>query len=92
MKSPHGRRQVLQQGAALGAAVALGPLGLAGAARAQADADLAPYRAAKINWKQVEGETITVMVIPAKTAPCTMTGLVLLKTMAFEARALLARS
>ena len=63
MKSIHGRRTVLQQGAALGAAVALGPVGL-GAARAQAD-DLAPYRAAKINWKQVEGETITVMVIPA---------------------------
>ena len=64
MKSIHGRRKVLQQGAALGAAVALGPVGLGGVARAQAD-DLAPYRAARINWKQVEGETITVMVIPA---------------------------
>ena len=63
MKSIHGRRTVLKQGAALGAAVALGPVGL-GAARAQAD-ELAPYKAAKINWKQVEGETITVMVIPA---------------------------
>ena len=31
---------------------------------AQGD-DLAPYRAAKINWKQVEGESITVAVIPA---------------------------
>ena len=27
--------------------------------------DLAPYRAAKINWKQAEGEPITVAVIPA---------------------------
>ena len=35
-----------------------------GSAFAQAD-DLAPYRAAKINWKQAEGETITVAVIPA---------------------------
>jgi multiple sugar transport system substrate-binding protein len=50
MKCSHGRRAVLKQGAALGAAVALGPVGL-GAVRAQAD-DLAPYRAAKINWKQ----------------------------------------
>ena len=63
MKSIHGRRTVLKQGAALGAAVALGPVGL-GSARAQAD-ELAPYKAAKVNWKQVEGETITVMVIPA---------------------------
>ena len=51
MKSIHGRRKVLQQGAALGAAVALGPVGLGGVARAQAD-DLAPYRAAKINWRR----------------------------------------
>src|ERR1700712_1301380 len=58
-----GRRDVLKQGAALGAAVAFGPA-LFGAARAQAD-ELAPYHAAKINWKQVEGETITVAVIPA---------------------------
>ena len=27
--------------------------------------DLAPYRAAKINWRQAEGESITVAVIPA---------------------------
>lgn len=32
--------------------------------RAQAD-DLAPYRAAKINWKQVDGESISIAVIPA---------------------------
>ena len=31
---------------------------------AQAD-DLAPYRAAKINWRQAEGQEITVAVIPA---------------------------
>ena len=56
------RRRVLQQAAAVGAGLSLP--GWAGRAFAQAD-DLAPYRAAKINWKQVEGETITVMVIPA---------------------------
>ena len=57
-----GRRKALKHGAALGAAVALGPL--VGPVAAQGD-DLAPYRAAKINWKQVDGETITVAVIPA---------------------------
>ena len=56
-----GRRRLLKQGAALGAAGALGPVGVA---LAQAD-DLAPYKAAKINWRQVEGETISVAVIPA---------------------------
>src|SRR3954468_4970767 len=55
------RREILAQGAAVGVAAAAG---WAGNAFAQAD-DLAPYRAAKINWKQVEGETITVAVIPA---------------------------
>jgi hypothetical protein len=29
------------------------------------DADLAPYKAAKIDWQQASGETITVAVIPA---------------------------
>ena len=57
-----GRREALKHGVALGAAVALGPL--AGPAAAQTD-ELAPYQAAKINWKQAEGETITVAVIPA---------------------------
>ena len=57
------RRDLLLQGAALGAAAASSTL-LGGTALAQAD-ELAPYRAAKINWKQVEGETITVAVIPA---------------------------
>lgn len=56
-----GRRRLLKQGAALGVAGALGPVGVA---LAQAD-DLAPYKAAKINWRQVEGETISVAVIPA---------------------------
>ena len=68
-RSPEGqpalasRRTVLTRGAALGVAGALGPQ-LAGLAFAQSD-DLAPYRAAKVNWKQVEGESITVAVIPA---------------------------
>jgi multiple sugar transport system substrate-binding protein len=58
-----GRRALLRQGAALGLAGALGPQ-FAGSALAQGD-DLAPYRAAKLNWKQAEGESITVAVIPA---------------------------
>src|SRR6188508_2523923 len=62
MKSHPTRRDVLLQGAALGAAASSSVL--SGTALAQAD-ELAPYRAAKINWKQVEGETITVAVIPA---------------------------
>lgn len=53
------RRQLLQQAAALSAASALAP-----AAWAQGD-DLAPYRAAKINWRQAEGESISAAVIPA---------------------------
>ena len=63
--APHSsqRREVLRRGAALGLAGALGP-GLAGLAHAQGT-DLAPYTAAKINWKQAEGESITVAVIPA---------------------------
>src|SRR5437764_6162906 len=56
------RREVLIRGAALGAAAAAGTW--SAGALGQAD-DLAPYRAAKINWKQAEGETITVAVIPA---------------------------
>jgi ABC-type glycerol-3-phosphate transport system substrate-binding protein len=58
-----GRREVLKRGAALGAAGALGPC-FAPTAFAQGD-DLAPYRAAKIDWKQAQGETISVAVIPA---------------------------
>lgn len=57
------RRRLLQHGAALGVAGALGPAWLA-PAFSQAG-DLAPYQAAKIDWKQAEGESITVAVIPA---------------------------
>jgi multiple sugar transport system substrate-binding protein len=58
-----GRRQLLKQGAAVGALVALGPQFLT-RSYAQSD-DLGPYKAAKINWRQVEGESITIAVIPA---------------------------
>jgi multiple sugar transport system substrate-binding protein len=58
-----GRRELLRQGAALGIAGALGPQ-FVGSALAQGD-DLAPYRAAKLNWRQAEGQEITVAVIPA---------------------------
>lgn len=57
------RRSFLGKAAALGVA-GLGSAGWMGAANAQA-ADLAPYTSAKINWKQVEGESISVAVIPA---------------------------
>src|SRR4051794_6143040 len=63
MNSHPSRREVLLQAAALGAAAASSSV-LSGRAFGQAD-DLAPYRTAKINWKQAEGETITVAVIPA---------------------------
>ncbi len=58
-----GRRRLLKQGAAVSSLIALSPQ-LIASARAQGD-DLAPYKAAKINWRQVEGESITVAVIPA---------------------------
>jgi len=57
-----GRRKAIKQAASLGA-LALAPQ-LLPSAFAE-DADLAPYRSAKINWRQVEGESITVAVIPA---------------------------
>ncbi len=59
----HGRRALLKGAATLGAAAAAAGV-LPRGALAQAD-DLAPYRAAKINWRQAEGETISVAVIPA---------------------------
>jgi len=59
----NGRRRLLKQGAAVSSLIALSPQ-LAARAYAQGD-DLAPYKAAKINWRQVEGESITVAVIPA---------------------------
>jgi multiple sugar transport system substrate-binding protein len=58
--APSTRRRALQQAAAVGIAAASVPRFLF----AQTD-DLAPYRAAKINWKQVDGESISVAVIPA---------------------------
>jgi ABC-type glycerol-3-phosphate transport system substrate-binding protein len=57
-----GRRQFIGHAAALGAGLAGG---WAGPALAQAAPDLAPYRNAKVNWRQVEGESISVAVIPA---------------------------
>lgn len=57
------RRDVLRYAAGAGLAASITP-GLASSAWAQAP-DLAPYSAAKINWKQAEGEQITVAVIPA---------------------------
>jgi multiple sugar transport system substrate-binding protein len=53
------RRRVIQQGAALAAA----PFILKPAYAQQGD--LGAYQNAKINWRQAEGETITVGVIPA---------------------------
>jgi multiple sugar transport system substrate-binding protein len=67
MKKPstnNQRRRFLGQAAALGAVGAAGS-GWVGQALAQGAADLAPYTRAKINWKQVEGESISVAVIPA---------------------------
>ncbi len=57
------RRAVLKHGAALGALSAFGA-SFGTAALAQSD-DLAPYKTAKIDWKQAAGESITVAVIPA---------------------------
>ncbi|MEO6270228.1 MAG: extracellular solute-binding protein, partial [Lautropia sp.] len=57
------RRRLITQVASVGALVAAAPR-LLTSAHAQVD-DLAPYKAAKINWRQVEGESISVAVIPA---------------------------
>ena len=54
------RRGILAGGAAFGLGAAIRTTG----SQAQ-EADLAPYRAAKIDWQQVKGEGITVAVIPA---------------------------
>ena len=64
IQTPHrpGRRRALKQAASVGM-LAAAPHWLS-SAQAQGD-DLAPYRGAKINWKQVEGESISVAVIPA---------------------------
>ena len=61
-----GRRKALAQGASLGALALAGPRLLSTAhAQGAQDGDLAPYRAARIDWRQVEGESISVAVIPA---------------------------
>jgi multiple sugar transport system substrate-binding protein len=57
------RRRLLQYGGGLGFAGLIGP-SFSDAALAQSS-DLAAYGAAKINWRQAEGEQITVAVIPA---------------------------
>jgi multiple sugar transport system substrate-binding protein len=57
------RRRFLGHAAALGAA-GLGS-GWMADALAQGPADLSPYQKAKINWRQAEGESISVAVIPA---------------------------
>ena len=56
------RRRFLQSSAA--AVTLVGAPGILRQASAQ-EADLAPYRSAKIDWRQAAGETITVAVIPA---------------------------
>ena len=57
-----GRRRALQQAASVRRPGC--HAGVGASAFAQGD-DLAPYRSAKMNWKQVEGESISVAVIPA---------------------------
>src|SRR5688572_16632081 len=57
------RRRLLKQAAALGAGAVVAPHLLRHAHAQQAD--LGPYQQAKINWRQAEGEQITVAVIPA---------------------------
>lgn len=57
------RRDILKYGASASVVGILAP-GYLGRALAQGD-DLAPYTSAKVNWKQAEGEQITVAVIPA---------------------------
>ena len=61
--SQPGRRRALKQAASVGLMAAALPQ-LLSSAPAPAD-DLAACRSAKINWKQVEGESISVAVIPA---------------------------
>lgn len=57
------RRDVLKHSAGA-ALLSMAAPGFISGAAAQAD-DLAPYTSAKVNWKQAEGEQITVAVIPA---------------------------
>ncbi|HET8610375.1 MAG TPA: sugar ABC transporter substrate-binding protein [Burkholderiales bacterium] len=55
------RRRILKQGAILGAAA----LGAPWVMRHAHAADVGAYQQAKINWRQAEGQSITVAVIPA---------------------------
>jgi ABC-type glycerol-3-phosphate transport system substrate-binding protein len=57
------RRRVLQYAATLGAGALAAPCAMRSAHAQQAD--LAPYQQARVNWRQAEGEQITVAVIPA---------------------------
>lgn len=57
------RRKMLKQAASATALAMTGP-GFLSRAYAQG-VDLAPYQSAKINWRQAEGQQITVAVIPA---------------------------
>jgi ABC-type glycerol-3-phosphate transport system substrate-binding protein len=57
------RRAALKKGAAIGAAL-IGAPWVARYANAQG-MDLGPYLNAKINWRQVEGQTVNAAVIPA---------------------------
>ena len=57
------RRTFLKTGVAAGTLIGIGPT-FPRQAVAQ-ETDLAPYKAAKIDWQQTSGETITVAVIPA---------------------------
>ena len=57
------RRTFLKTSTGAAALIGFGPVGLRQAAAQEAD--LAPYKSAKIDWQQTSGETITVAVIPA---------------------------
>lgn len=58
------RRKVLKSGALMGASALAAPWILSRRTRAQS-ADLAAYQAAQIDWRQAEGESLSVAVIPA---------------------------
>lgn len=58
------RRRVLRAGALLGGTAIAAPWVLSRAARAQ-DGDLEAYQEADIDWRQAEGETVTVAMISA---------------------------
>jgi len=61
--------RITRRGFVTGLAAASGSAALRGfgprPARAATQADLTPYLAAKVNWRQVAGETITVLITPA---------------------------